>query len=96
MRALEKTLSTRIRDIQFGFLPPATYTIDEIYNRVKAQFPDLCDDHYLCSQACNSGHNQPEWMHVVRGCIQSAKTKGLLVNTGRGSWQKVQRNDHPQ
>lgn len=82
-------LSAEIRDNNFNFLEPRIYSISEIYDLVKSHYESLCDDDYLCSQNCNSQHNQPEWKHVVRRCINRNKTMGILISEGRGKWRKV-------
>ena len=88
MRQKEHQLSAEIRNGNFSFLEPGRYTISEIYKLVNNRFPDLCDNQYLCSQNCKSGHNHPEWFHVVRGCLQNGKAAGIIINTNRGVWQK--------
>lgn len=81
-RPLEAKLSKELKDSEYAFLGNNPMHINEIYNLVKNQFPDLCDDEYLCSTHCTKGTNQPEWQHVVRGVINSMKVKGLAQRTG--------------
>lgn len=95
MRPLEEKLSTVIRISNFGFLEPGEHQLTDIYAIVKDRYPVLCDDSYLCSQNCKSHHKQAEWQHVVRGCLQNAKSKGVIGNVRRGVWKKSQTESRP-
>lgn len=81
-RTLEARLSKELKNSEFTFLGNNPIHIDEIYSLVKNQFPDLCDDEYLCSTHCRNGNNQPEWKHAVRSNMQSMKKKGIAQRTG--------------
>lgn len=81
-RLIENSLSKELRDSEFSFLDKNPILINEIYDSVKTQFPDLCDDEYLCSTHCKNGTNQPEWQHVIRGVIDSMSKSGLAQQTG--------------
>ncbi len=59
-----------------------------IYLAVKTEFPDLCDDNYLCSENCRNGHNQPEWNHAVRRALTWLKSKSFSVsNIRKNFWE---------
>jgi putative restriction endonuclease len=47
----------------------------KVYPAVKSEYPDLCDDDYLCSEACDGGTDQPEWMHATRRVQQQLNRK---------------------
>ena len=49
----------------FGFVERGERGLEEVYNAVKAQFPELCDDGFLCRENCTHGNNQPEWRHGI-------------------------------
>jgi hypothetical protein len=72
--------SSRVR-----FLPRGEHDVRAIYRIVKARYPRLCDDRFLCSQNCSRGHEQPEWPHVVRKALQVLKSPRGPVSSG-GAW----------
>ena len=41
---------------RFGFLARGEHDVRAIYRIVKARYPRLCDDRFLCSQNCSRGH----------------------------------------
>ena len=41
---------------RFGFLARGEHDVRAIYRIVKATYPRLCDDRFLCSQNCSRGH----------------------------------------
>lgn len=51
------------------------FALATIYEVVKLRYPELCDDAYLCSTNCKSGHNHPEWRHRVRAALDFLKSK---------------------
>jgi hypothetical protein len=80
-------LYQHLMDTQFEFMGSGTFGLAEIYRTVKERYPELCDDTYLCSMNCKSGHNQPEWMHLVRTALHELKKK---PDTGVTSKQRKQ------
>ena len=88
-RQIESDLYQALIESGFSFMEKGIKHIDEIYRAVKSQYPTLCDDSYYCSENCQSGNDQPEWNHTVRGALQSLKSKsGPIVHTGRrGFWE---------
>lgn len=86
-RQIELQLYKELRESEFEFLGNQPIHIHQIYEEVKYRYSELCDDEYLCSFCCKNGNDQPEWMHVVRGCIQALKSKHIAERTGNiGEW----------
>ena len=92
-RTTEKLLYNELVNSKFSFLGNGTKKIFEIYEETKLQFGHLCDDKYLCSDNCKSASSKPEWHHVVRGSLNSLKSKniGISKGTNRGDWLFTQR-----
>ena len=86
-RDLEVSLRENLKESNFNFIPNGVYTQREIYAHVEKKYPTLCDNDYLCIQNCKSGHNNPEWQHVVRSVMQTLKIAGRIINISRGSWE---------
>ena len=87
------TLYQHLQETQFSFAPRGRYHFHDIYSFVKEQYPELCDDSYLCSQNCKQGHNTPEWQHRVRAALDSLKRRSPsfnpILNTGSGSFSRT-------
>ena len=87
-----KELADILRNCQFDFIPNGEFKLsgrDGIYARVIREYPDLCNNSYLCFMHCQSDSRQPEWQHgPVRGVLDSLKKKQLRVSEGhsRGYW----------
>jgi len=88
-RQKERELYERLKDTKFSFIRKGRVHISEVYIAVKNEFPDLCDDSYLCLRNCVEGNNQPEWNHTVRNVMQRIKNQdSSLKYTGmRGYWE---------
>lgn len=88
-RQIEQKLYQNLIDSKFVFVVCGTCSIEEIYNSVMTQFPDLCDNTYYCLEHCKAGNDQPEWKHTVRNALQTLKNpKGHIRFTGRrGYWE---------
>lgn len=71
-----------LMDSRFEFVGQGEFPIATIYSTIKNRYPELCDDSYLCSVNCQSGHNQPEWRHVVRTALTDLKKRGQGVTSG--------------
>jgi len=67
----------------FNIVPVGQFHIQDIYRKVKGNYPTLCDDQYLCANNCSSGHNQPEWKHAVRRALYELKRIGSRVSKGQ-------------
>ena len=87
-RPIEKRLSQELVQSEFVFLGYGPINILQVYARVKTQYPEFCDDEYMCSEHCTKGtKGQPEWKHVVRSDMQKMKKRGLAHRTGnRWEW----------
>jgi hypothetical protein len=72
-RPSSRELYQELRKTRFGFVPPGEHHLHEVYTAVKAHYPSLCDDSFLCAENCGSGHQRPEWQHVVRRALQAEK-----------------------
>jgi hypothetical protein len=83
-----KQLYQEVMKARFHFMEPGRYHIDEIYEAVKNQFKDLCDDKIICAKICSQGTQTPEWQHRVRNALQNLKAAGQVVSKGesRGYW----------
>jgi hypothetical protein len=77
-----------LMDSRFEFMGLGEVLLATIYTTIKNRYPELCDDSYLCSVNCQSGHNQPEWRHVVRTALTDLKKRGqgIASGTSRKSW----------
>jgi hypothetical protein len=83
-----KNLSKALTASEFSFIARGMLSTSDIQNAVKDKYPELCNDKYLCIEHCHSGHNQPEWRHKVRGCLDSLKGRSIYVrkNPKIGFW----------
>ncbi len=86
------TLYQHLQETQFSFAPRGRHHLHDIYSYVKEQYPELCDDSYLCSESCKQGHNSPEWQHRVRAALDSLKRRSPIVQSDseHGFWQFVE------
>jgi hypothetical protein len=83
-RPTEQQLYRELVNAEFSFIERGIQHIDVIYDVVKGQCIDLCDDNYYC----NHRNNQPEWKHVVRKAMQRVRKINDSINfTGnKGYW----------
>lgn len=81
-------LYSSLSETGFSFIPPGRLSLKEIYIYIKREYPDLCDDSYLCRDNCTNGANSPEWKHRVRAAIWDVKDKREYVkrDNHRGFW----------
>jgi len=83
-RADVTELYQELLDSNFDFMPRGSNHIDDVYRQVKSKFGNLCDDTFLCSENCGSGHEQPEWKHAVRKALDRLKrVSGSVQKTSR-------------
>jgi len=89
-RADLQQLYQELKSSRFRFMPRGEHDVRAIYRAVKATYPRLCDDRFLCSQNYSRGHEQPEWRHVVRKALQVLKSQTGPVSSGSawGYWLK--------
>jgi 5-methylcytosine-specific restriction protein A len=60
-------LRSKLMQNEISCVPPGRHHVSEdIYPQVKAEYPELCNDDYLCEEAHEAGKDQAEWKHVVR------------------------------
>lgn len=71
---------------RFEFVGVGERHIHNVYRAIKARFPSLCDDSYLCADNCSQGHNQPEWQHTVRKALDRLKSGHVSKSDRRGFW----------
>jgi hypothetical protein len=76
---------------RFAFVPRGERRLHEVYSAVQSQYPTLCDNTFLCSTNCRSGHKPPEWQHVVRKALNDLKKRmsNAVVRAQRGSWHFI-------
>ena len=85
-RPIESQLYGELVDSRFNFIERGTNEINDIYEAVKGQYPDLCDDEFSCDHNQRVGLGEPEWKHVVRNALQTCKGDDLEIGGIRGSW----------
>lgn len=81
-RADVKRLYQELRSTRFAFVRRGEHHLHDVYTAVKLQYPSLCDDTFLCADNCASGHQRPEWQHVVRRALQAEKDRSGQVERG--------------
>jgi hypothetical protein len=88
-RPIEKELCINLKESEFNFVPFGIIHIENIYELVRNNYPNLCDDDYFCSEHCRGGTNQPEWKHAVRSVLARLKSVNGSIRkaTGRGYWE---------
>ena len=87
-RPLESQLYRTLVDSRFQFIRRGTIEINDIYDTVKREFNNLCDDEYPCSHYKHVGLHQSEWKHRVRGALQRCKKiyDDIEYSGRRGYW----------
>lgn len=61
-----KELYKKLKESEFGCVPPGFHDTTDVYEWVQEVYHDLCDDSILCKDVCNSDSTQPEWKHRIR------------------------------
>jgi hypothetical protein len=76
---------------EFDFVQRRTHSLASIYEIVKTNYPELCDDTFLCLENCSSGNNSPEWQHAVRRALNELKRRKSteIINNQRGYYMFV-------
>jgi len=72
-------LFTRLTESEFKFIGKGEKTIEQIYEKVKKEYPVLCLDDFMCSENCKNGTNQPEWKHKVIDALKYTEINGFSV-----------------
>lgn len=80
------TLRKLLVENKMSFIPRGRVSLDEVYSYVRAHYPALCDDNYLCNKHCLSGTSNPEWQHAVRWALQTLKDAKQVNHASRGYW----------
>lgn len=89
-RDATKNLSKALNVSNMDFMGTGIYQMQEIYERVKKEYPALCNDNYLCIENCRAGNKSPEWHHVIRGNMQTMKRRGRAISVVTGTWSFVE------
>ncbi len=82
-------LYTSLVATEFGFMEPGLARMEDIYRAVWRTFPALCDNSYLCSMNCQTGRDQPEWMHATRralAALKKSRCQSICPAGKRGEW----------
>lgn len=91
MRKDVAELQGRLAESDFGFISDGNRGLnDDIYPKVKEEYPSLCDDEFRCSDTCSGGHDQPEWKHAVRRVLDMLKNNPesrVNKHSDRGVWK---------
>ena len=84
-------LYSELMTTEMDFMVRGTIHIHEIYDSVKAIYPHLCNDDYLCRDNCpGSKARRPEWEHKIRWALKVLKSttnKVTNVDTPREFWR---------
>ena len=78
-----KQLYQELRDSEFGCIPPGFHETETVYELVRNEYPDLCDDRIECRDICGTDSDQPEWKHRIRTVQQD------LVRSSESRIQKL-------
>ena len=84
-------LANILIESEFTCMPRGTFNTKEIYEVVKKNYPEFCNDDFLCIDHCKGGGNQPEWQHRVRGVLHNLKNKSDRVRKSgnHGEWDFI-------
>ena len=87
-RPIESQLYRELVGSCFQFIERGEREINDIYESVKHEFPELCDDEYLCPHKPYESLYNYEWKHSVRSALQSCKIKcdNVSYSGRRGYW----------
>jgi 5-methylcytosine-specific restriction protein A len=61
-----RTLYKRLRDSEFGCVPPGFHETEDAYEMVRQEHPRLCDDNIQCQEVCGTDSTQAEWKHRIQ------------------------------
>lgn len=85
-RPIESQLYRELVDSNFQFTERGEREINEVYESVKHEFPELCDDEYLCPHRHETLPFDYEWKHTVRRALQRFKGENINFSGRRGYW----------
>lgn len=82
-----KKLYKKLRDSEFGYVPPGFHETQDVYELVQKQYPDLCDDNIACRDVHGTDKSQAEWKHRVRAVQQALdRDSGSRVSNLSSGW----------
>jgi 5-methylcytosine-specific restriction protein A len=80
-----KRLYKILRDTEFGCVPAGFHETEEVYELVREEYPDLCDDSIPCRDVCGTDSDQSEWKHRIRTVQQDlVRYDTRLQNLSKG------------
>jgi hypothetical protein len=81
-----KQLYKELRDTEFGCVPPGFQDTEDVYEMVREEYPDLCDDSIQCREVCGTDSSQSEWKHRIRTVQQDLvrDTDSRIQNLSKG------------
>ena len=81
-----QTLYSKLRESEFGCVPPGFHETGEVYELVESEYPALCDDSIRCVDVCSTNKSQPEWKHRIRTLQQdfSSNDGSRVKNLSKG------------
>jgi hypothetical protein len=83
-----RDLTKDLKASKLGFVPRGDHSLEDLYSLVKAKYPALCDDSFLCADNCTNGSRQPEWKHAVRAVLSRLKGTGVVQKvSGMKGWR---------
>ncbi len=86
-REIKLKLSKIMLETNMGCMGTGIYSMQEVYEKVKKNYPELCNEQYLCIDNCKSGGKDPEYHHTIRGNMQTMKKRGRVIKSSKGSWE---------
>jgi 5-methylcytosine-specific restriction protein A len=81
-----KQLYEKLRDSEFGCVPPGFHDTEDVYSLVQEAYPVLCDESILCREVCGTDNDQPEWKHRVRTVQQHLKRYDTRIRHLSDGW----------
>lgn len=82
-----KQLYEVLIETELGCVPAGFQETAKVYEYVKEEYPDLCDDGILCQDVCGTDSKQPEWKHRVRTVQQDlGRDAGTRVQNLSKGW----------
>jgi hypothetical protein len=87
-RDIEKELYRLIIESEFNFLGNNFIHLSQIYELVRLEFPENCDDNNLCTCRHQIEATQPEWKHIVRSALSKLKVRQIVERGAvNGFWR---------
>ena len=70
-----------IKKSNFDFISPGTYLLKTVYDFVKAEYPDLCDDNLVLPK-----NKHPVWKNRTQFALADRKGSGYVTKGERNYW----------